>query len=359
MASGKTGRLWFAALAAFTLAAIAGQPSGAFGSNPEPRVVGGQNTSASSYPWQAGLVLSSAKFSGNDHDRLFCGGSLIAPRIVLTAAHCVWDTDPDNPPATSDFLDDAMEPNDLQVILGRTTMSGSGGTVHAVSGISISPHWSEASFHSDFALLVLAAPSSRKPIKIAGPGEWALWLPGRKAEGTGWGKLHESDTDTSDTLQRAVLPVIADGTCGSAGVYGSAFNVSSMVCAGYLPGGRDTCAGDSGGPLQAPIDGGGRRLVGVTSWGDGCARANAPGVYTRVAGATLRQRVKSRVSAVEAAFGLAHREVYGAGAELPGARAARLRAKKKAKARRIRLRAKCKRARTKHKRQRCRVKYKL
>lgn len=80
--------------------------------------------------------------------------------------------------------------------------------------------------------------------------------------------------------------MIADSTCGSGASYGSEFHPETMVCAGELLGGQDTCQGDSGGPLVTPIGPGGTspfRLVGDTSWGIGCAQANLPGVYGRVA----------------------------------------------------------------------------
>jgi secreted trypsin-like serine protease len=122
----------------------------------------------------------------------------------------------------------------------------------------------------------------------------------------------------SDTLRAASVPILPDSTCGSGSVYGGDFDPSTMVCAGYLSGGTDTCYGDSGGPLQAPLQGGGYRLVGITSWGFGCAQRNAPGVYTRVAGTALRGPVASKVAALETSFGLPHENVLGSGGQPKG-----------------------------------------
>ncbi len=113
----------------------------------------------------------------------------------------------------------------------------------------------------------------------------------------------------SDTLRVATVPIVTDSGC--AVDYGVYFNSSTMVCAGYTQGGIDTCFGDSGGPMQAAM-GGGYRLVGITSWGAGCAQPNAPGVYTRVAGDGLRSAVASTVFNLETAFGLPHDNIIGA-----------------------------------------------
>jgi secreted trypsin-like serine protease len=89
-----------------------------------------------------------------------------------------------------------------------------------------------------------------------------------------------------------------------------------MVCAGFQDaGGVDTCYGDSGGPLEAPLQGGGYRLVGITGWGDGCAQPGAPGVYTRVAGPTMRSLISSDVSSLETANGLTHEGIFGSGGQ--------------------------------------------
>src|SRR5512139_1229599 len=81
----------------------------------EPRIVGGSPTTIEQYPWQAAVVYDPAKVSGNPFQRQFCGGSLVTPYIVLTAGHCVYDTDPQN--------NSSLDPDDVDVVLGQTTLS--------------------------------------------------------------------------------------------------------------------------------------------------------------------------------------------------------------------------------------------
>lgn len=85
-------------------------------------------------------------------------------------------------------------------------------------------------------------------------------------------------------LQAAKIPFLPTAECIKPNVYGPNKLTSGMVCAGYLSGGVDTCQGDSGGPLVCQVSDDGRRhaLMGLTSWGYGCGRANRPGVYTKV-----------------------------------------------------------------------------
>ena len=118
----------FGTLAAIALLAPASAPAGSGGSV-QPKVVGGSTASVSTYPWQAAVVYSTAQSPGkNAHQRQFCGGSLLTSRIVMTAGHCVADTDPDC--SLTCALSDPggegtakIDPNDVDVVLGRTTLS--------------------------------------------------------------------------------------------------------------------------------------------------------------------------------------------------------------------------------------------
>ncbi|XP_017653561.1 transmembrane protease serine 5 isoform X2 [Nannospalax galili] len=98
---------------------------------------------------------------------------------------------------------------------------------------------------------------------------------------SGWGHTDPSHTHSSDTLQDTVVPLLSTQLCNSSCMYGGSLT-HRMLCAGYLDGRADACQGDSGGPLVCP-DGDTWHLVGVVSWGRGCAEPNHPGVYAKVA----------------------------------------------------------------------------
>lgn len=293
----------------------------------EARVVGGGTVDISAYPWQAAITVDPDKASGNALQRLRCGGSLLTSRIVITASHCVENGDPDcdgaSPGLPCTVLTDPSpgdgtrlnDPDDLSVVLGRTTLTnGSQGAEHELIDIVMHPSYDPSDLDNDVALLVLAGPSSQPPIKIAGEDERDLWQPGIATEVSGWGAVSQGGP-ISDTLKAAVTPIISDEACGSSSVYGSEFHPGTMVCAGYLQGGTDTCQGDSGGPLESPAEGGFYRLVGITSWGYGCAGPDAPGVYTRIARAVLRSWVASEVDLLETEHGLPDEQVVGSGGD--------------------------------------------
>jgi secreted trypsin-like serine protease len=325
------GRIRFALLACLGLVLLTAAPV-AHAQSPQPRVIGGSDSSTSQYPWQA-AVVTDARFGGNDFDRQFCGGSLITPTIVITAAHCVFDTDPDD-----GFSQ--LDPNDVDVILGRTTLTGTDGVEHDVSATSYQSNYDPDTLQNDVGYLVLTTSSTQTPIQIASPEEAGLWDPDSLEEVTGWGTTSWPGGARSDTLQSATVPIVDDSTCGSPTVYGSDFDPATMVCAGYMTGGVDTCQGDSGGPMQAPVGDGTYRLVGITSWGTGCAMPNFPGVYTRVAGPALSSAIASKVGGLEAGEQAPSGGGWSAGTITPTTRASD-------------PFAKCRKLKSKKKRKRC------
>jgi secreted trypsin-like serine protease len=343
----------FGALGALALLAPA-TASAQSGGAVQPKVVGGSTSSVSTYPWQAAVVIAPSKMSGTAHDRQFCGGSLLTSRIVVTAAHCVYDGDPDCQPVgavsvciPSDPGGDGtqhIDPNDVDVVLGRTTLSDtSQGMEVPVEAVKYQSNYdpnygADGTPRYDVAYLVLSSPSAQPPIKVAGASEGALWDPGSPVDISGWGSTTDGGS-TVDTLRAATVSVTPDSTCGSTGVYGSDFDAATMVCAGVSGGGVDTCSGDSGGPLEAPLPGGGYRLVGITGWGNGCAQAGYPGVYTRVAGPTMSSLMQADVSSLESQYGLPAEGIFASIANPPGSSAKALK--------------KCKRIHNKKKRRRC------
>jgi trypsin len=273
----------------------------------EPKVVGGSTTTIEEWPWQV-AIADRPPPSGNGFQRQFCGGSLVDNDIVITAGHCTFDV--------FDGGSDFDDPSNFSVITGRTTLSSSAGQEINVSAIHFftdgggDPLFDPNTLEWDAVFLDLASNSTSGTIKIAGADEGALWEAGRDAWATGWGATSQFGSG-SDTLREVQIEMIADSTCDDPGVYGSDFFPETMVCAGILSGGKDTCFGDSGGPLVVPMAGGGFRLVGDTSWGEGCAQPNKPGVYGRLADDPMRTALQNGI------LNVAGVDVVGSGATPP------------------------------------------
>jgi secreted trypsin-like serine protease len=268
----------------------------------EPKIVGGNTTTSSKYPWQVQLEIT------NSEGSFVCGGTLIHPYIVLTAAHCITD----------DF-GEIEAGTEVLAWLGRTSLS-SGGIANEAYDLWTPNAYNPFTQEYDVAFVSLWNEASLPRLQIAGPTERALWTPGRAAAITGWGTTSEGGS-LSSLLKEAQVPIVDDATCAQPAINGlDGFEPRTMVCAGFLGGGTDTCQGDSGGPLQSPIDGGGYRLVGVTSWGDGCAQPNKPGVYTRIASDPIESFIAEAIPFIEVEdeIPITGVNVIGAGARPPG-----------------------------------------
>ncbi|MFO7191958.1 MAG: serine protease [Thermocrispum agreste] len=128
-------------------------------------------------------------------------------------------------------------------------------------------------YNYDVAVLTLSKPVNEELATLAQPGDPA-YRPGTMATVLGWGLTRE-DGSPSDHLRKVDVPVVGDADCQRA--YPEFYERNGMICAGFPEGGKDACTQDSGGPLVVDS-----KLIGVVSWGDGCARPGKPGVYARV-----------------------------------------------------------------------------
>ncbi|MCE7007652.1 serine protease [Kibdelosporangium philippinense] len=230
---------------------LAGLVAAAVPASADVRIVGGTRASTQQYPFVVYLA-------GPDGFQ-FCGGTLASSIKVITAAHCVKN----------------QVPKDVIVVAGRDDKKNrSEGLEVAVKGIWTHTKYSDALAGHDVAVLTLATPiTAYKALPIATSNDDFAYAENTDATILGWGRT-SSGGSTSQYLLQAQVPVVSDESCQSSF---PKYNSSAMVCAGYPQGGIDGCQGDSGGPLIAH-----GRLLGISSWGEGCALPNKPGVYTRV-----------------------------------------------------------------------------
>ncbi|WP_329334690.1 trypsin-like serine protease [Streptomyces sp. NBC_00663] len=238
----------------------------------DPKIIGGSTTTISSAPWMAQLWYYDDKGTTDTSDDLgfFCGGSVVSPTKILTAAHCVkgynWA-------------------KNGAIVTGTTSLPDeNGNTTGEVTGVVRQwnhPSYSSTTIDNDIAVITLGWPVKATPIKMTTSTETAAYTAGTSAKVYGWGRTSSTTQDISDTLKVATLPVQSDTTC--AGYYGTDFIKGHMVCAGNPATGSDSgttsaCNGDSGGPLV--VNG---RIVGVVSWGvTDCVEKGAYSVFSKV-----------------------------------------------------------------------------
>ncbi|AMW12877.1 serine protease [Streptomyces qaidamensis] len=240
----------------------------------DPKVIGGNETTISTAPWMTQLHYYDDRGTSTTGDDIgfFCGGAVVAPTKILTAAHCVkgynWNANGAVVTGTAQLPSD--DGTDLH-----------GGTVTGVWRQWNHPSYNATTIDNDIAVLTLPVPVKAPPIRMTTSGDTTSYKAGTSAKVYGWGRTSSTSEDISETLKTATLPMQSDTTCS--GAYGSDFVKGHMVCAGKPATGSDTgtvsaCNGDSGGPLVVN-----NRIVGVVSWGvTDCVAKGAYSVFAKV-----------------------------------------------------------------------------
>ncbi|ESZ97057.1 putative Trypsin [Sclerotinia borealis F-4128] len=218
-----------------------------------PEIVGGTAAALGEFPYIVSLSY------GGSH---FCGGQLLNAYTVLTAAHCSV----------------SYSVSSVKVRAG-TLNYASGGTSVGVSKVAVHPSYNSATTNNDIALwhLSTALPVSSTIGYATLPVQGSDPVVGSTVTTAGWGLTSESGSTLPSALRKVSVPVISRTSCQAE--YGTSAVTTNMFCAGLAVGGKDSCSGDSGGPI---IDAATGVLQGTVSWGQGCAEAGYAGVYSRV-----------------------------------------------------------------------------
>lgn len=231
------------------------------------RIVGGTPATYGTVPWQVAIFTR--------QNMSHCGGVLIGNKKIITAAHC---------------FKKGTKPFQYKVYLGKYHQSLSendaGEKMVRIRKIFVHERYNDKPNNNDIALIMLKEQVHYndyiRPVCL--PDVKSSIITGQTALVTGWGET-KNRFNRNNVIQKVDVRIISSKQCNrwmSAITSEPDTITNNMVCAGYKVGGKDACQGDSGGPLIVEQSEGRHVLIGIVSWGFGCAKKNRPGVYTKI-----------------------------------------------------------------------------
>ncbi|XP_023289416.1 trypsin, partial [Orussus abietinus] len=225
------------------------------------RIINGTSVGDNEYPWVV-VIRKNGAYQ--------CPGSLITPKHVVTAAHCLTDVEASSFKVTPGAYRSPFKPDYEKKLY----------TVKAIH-----PHekFDKNTYDNDIGLLELENPvalNSEMQL-ICLPSSDNVDYSGTVGTALGWGRVQKNETAGLIPLQKVDVPIMSKEECLKTD-YTNQDITENMFCAGYPEGGKDACNGDSGGPLQVLREYNSYELAGIISWGRGCGDAGNPGVYTKM-----------------------------------------------------------------------------
>ncbi len=292
------------------------------------RVVGGTPVPAiASFPFQAALFIQGLTGPLGQPTLAFCGGVIIDPTQIVTAAHCVTD----------EITGRLASPGNVTAVAGTATLPPNVPTAPVAVGVAVHPSYDPATADYDVAVVTLSAPlyagtpradgtAAVAPIALITPALAARYAnpdvsPAATVTISGWGETsplgvgaHDNNPNLPQQLQAVRTHLVPDATCASQyaelGSIGVPAITPRMLCAGEPAGGTDACSGDSGGPLVVDVDNpqappADYVLAGLIDFGAGCAQPGYPGVYVRVATPSISAFINQQAQAAGQALAVA------------------------------------------------------
>ncbi|MDL5027851.1 trypsin-like serine protease [Vibrio sp. TMPB1044] len=230
-----------------------------------PQIINGNEATKGSWPFMVALVSKNM----DAYEGQFCGASFIGERYVLTAAHCI----------------EASSNQDFEVVIGVSDLSSPDVEQHRYSVEQIYTHenYTQEPASNDIAIIELSDRPTKSAVNLVDGHVRDNLNAGQMLTVIGWGDQNSSEEQYSSTskLNQVNVPLVSQRECNLGQGDGYSDIGSDAFCAGYKEGGRDSCNGDSGGPIMLYTNGNYEQL-GLVSWGEGCAQPNAFGVYTNI-----------------------------------------------------------------------------